>query len=30
MPKVLMPIGDASEVMDTLYAYYRLPEDDCI
>ena len=27
MPKVLMPIGDASEVMDTLYAYYRLPED---
>lgn len=28
MPKVLMPIGDATEVMDTLYPYYRLPEDD--
>ena len=27
MPKVLMPIGDATEVMDTLYPYYRLPED---
>ena len=25
--KVLMPIGDASEVLDTFYAYYRLPED---
>lgn len=22
-----MPIGDASEVLDTLYPYYRLPED---
>jgi protease I len=27
MPKVLMPIGDASEVLDTLYPYFRLPED---
>ena len=27
MPKVLMPIGDASEVLDTMYPYYRLPED---
>lgn len=27
MPKVLMPIGDGSEVLDTFYAYYRLPED---
>ena len=27
MPQVLMPIGDASEVMDTLYPYFRLPED---
>jgi protease I len=27
MPKILMPIGDASETLDTLYAYYRLPED---
>ena len=26
-PKVLMPIGDATEVMDTLYAYFRIPED---
>jgi len=25
--KVLMPIGDATEVMDTLYPYFRLPED---
>lgn len=22
-----MPIGDASETLDTMYAYYRLPED---
>jgi protease I len=22
-----MPIGDATEVLDTMYAYYRLPED---
>lgn len=28
MPKVLMPIGDATEVLDTLYPYFRLPEDD--
>ncbi len=27
MPKVLMPIGDATEVMDTLYPFFRLPED---
>ncbi len=27
MPKVLMPIGDATEVMDTLYPYFRIPED---
>jgi protease I len=27
MPKVLMPIGDATEVVDTLYPYFRLPED---
>ncbi len=27
MPKVLMPIGDATEVLDTMYPYYRLPED---
>ena len=26
MPKVLLPIGDATEVMDTLYPYFRLPE----
>jgi len=26
-PKVLMPIGDATEVMDTLYPFFRLPED---
>lgn len=25
--KVLMPIGDATEVMDTLYPVFRLPED---
>jgi protease I len=28
MPKVLLPIGDATEVMDTLYSCFRLPEDD--
>lgn len=28
MPKILMPIGDATETLDTFYAYYRLPEDD--
>jgi protease I len=27
MHQVLMPIGDASEVMDTLYPFFRLPED---
>ena len=27
MPKILMPIGDAAEVNDTFYAYFRLPED---
>lgn len=26
MPKILMPIGDAAEVLDTFYAYFRLPE----
>ncbi|MEZ5355325.1 MAG: DJ-1/PfpI family protein [Bryobacteraceae bacterium] len=27
MRKILMPIGDAAEVMDTLYAYFRLKEE---
>jgi protease I len=27
VPKVLMPIGDATEVLDTLYPFFRLPED---
>jgi protease I len=27
MAKVLLPIGDGTEVMDTLYPYFRLPED---
>jgi protease I len=27
MPCVLMPIGDGTEVLDTLYPYFRLPED---
>lgn len=27
MPKVLLPIGDATEMMDTLYPFFRLPED---
>lgn len=27
MPKVLMPIGDATEAMDTLYPFFRIPED---
>jgi protease I len=26
MPKVLIPIGDAAEAMDTLYPFYRLKE----
>ena len=25
--KVLMPIGDATEVLDTMYPFFRLPED---
>ena len=28
MAKVLMPIGDGTEVLDTLYPFFRLPEDD--
>jgi protease I len=27
MPKILIPIGDAAEAMDTLYPYYRVRED---
>src|SRR5713101_8566722 len=27
MPKILFPIGDAAEAMDTLYPYYRVRED---
>ena len=27
MPKVLLVVGDAAEVLDTMYAYFRLPED---
>jgi len=27
MPKVLIVIGDATEVLDTMYPYFRLPED---
>ena len=27
MSRVLLPIGDATEVLDTLYPYFRLPED---
>ena len=27
MPKVLLPVGDGTEVLDTLYPYFRLPED---
>ncbi len=27
MPKVLLPIGDGTEVLDTMYPYFRLPED---
>jgi len=26
--KVLLPIGDGSEVLDTMYAFYRIAEDD--
>jgi len=28
MPKVLLPIGDASKDLDTLYLFFRLPEED--
>jgi len=28
MRKVLLPIGDGSEVLDTMYPYYRIAEDD--
>jgi protease I len=27
MPKILLPIGDAAEAIDTLYPYYRVRED---
>jgi protease I len=27
MPKILIPIGDAAEAMDTLYPYFRLREE---
>lgn len=27
MQQVLLPIGDASEVLDTMYPFFRLPED---
>lgn len=27
MPKILMPIGDATETLDTFYPYFRLPEE---
>lgn len=27
MPDVIMPIGDAAEVLDTMYPLFRLPED---
>jgi protease I len=27
MPKILLPIGDATEVLDTFYPFFRLPED---
>lgn len=27
MPQVLLPIGDATEIMDTLYPFFRMPED---
>ena len=28
MPKVFMPVGDATEAMDTLYPFFRIAEDD--
>ena len=27
MPKILMPLGDATETLDTFYPVFRLPED---
>jgi protease I len=27
MPKILMPLGDATEALDTFYPFFRLPED---
>ena len=27
MSKILMPLGDATEALDTFYPYFRLPED---
>ena len=27
MPKILMPLGDATEALDTFYPYFRLAED---
>jgi len=27
MPKILMPLGDATEALDTFYPLFRLPED---
>lgn len=27
MPKIFMPIGDATETLDTFYPYFRLPEE---
>ncbi len=29
MPKVLIPIGDATETMDTFYPFFRIPEEGC-
>ena len=28
MPKILMPLGDATEALDTFYPYFRLQEED--
>ena len=27
MPRILMPLGDATEALDTFYPFFRLPED---
>jgi protease I len=27
MPKILMPLGDATEALDTFYPFFRLPEE---